>query len=459
MTEVRPLLIVGSGPAGLTAAVYASRANLHPVVIEGIAAGGQLMLTSEVENYPGFPDGILGPELMTKFREQAARFGAEFVTADADRVDLFASPFGAWVSNTEYRGQAIIISTGATARMLGLESEQRLLGHGVSTCATCDGFFFRDKPLVVVGGGDSAVEEATFLTKFATQVTVIHRRDQLRATKIMADRAYANPKIDFRWNSVVEEVVGNGQVEAVRLRDTVTDERSELPGERGLRRDRPRPQHRAVPRPARLRRGRLHRDRPRLDDDLGRRGLRRGGRPGPRLPPGSDRGGQRLHGRDGGGALARGPGRQRLPVGRRHAAECQPGRSTFSLLDSAAIAVSNWTKGVGVSEHILKLTDSTFDETISGAEKPVLVDFWAEWCGPCKMIAPVLEELATENKERLQVAKLNVDDNPNVAMRYNVMSIPTLLVFKPGESAQEARRLVGAKSKAALLQELAEFVA
>jgi len=229
MTEVRPLLIVGSGPAGLTAAVYASRANLHPVVIEGIAAGGQLMLTSDVENYPGFPDGILGPELMTKFREQAARFGAEFVTADADRVDLSASPFGAWVGSTEYRGKAMIISTGATARMLGLESEQRLLGHGVSTCATCDGFFFRDKPLVVVGGGDSAVEEATFLTKFATQVTVVHRRDQLRATKIMADRAYANPKIDFRWNSVVEEVVGNGQVEAVRLRDTVTDERSELP--------------------------------------------------------------------------------------------------------------------------------------------------------------------------------------------------------------------------------------
>ena len=228
MTEVRPLVIVGSGPAGLTAAVYAARANLRPVVIEGLAAGGQLMLTTDVENYPGFPDGILGPELMTKFREQAARFGAEFVTADADRVDLSTSPFGVWVDGAEYRGDSVVISTGATARMLGLESEQRLLGHGVSTCATCDGFFFRGKRLAVVGGGDSAVEEATFLTKFATQVTLVHRRDELRASKIMADRAAANPKIDYRWNAVVDEVVGNGQVEGVRLRDTLTDERADL---------------------------------------------------------------------------------------------------------------------------------------------------------------------------------------------------------------------------------------
>ncbi len=228
MPEVRDLLIAGSGPAGLTAAVYAGRANLRPLVVEGIGAGGQLMLTTDVENFPGFPDGILGPELMMKFREQAERFGAEFVTADADRVDLSGPPFGVWVGDTEYRGRALVISTGATAKTLGLESERRLLGHGVSTCATCDGFFFREKPIAIVGGGDSALEEALFLTKFATSVTVLHRRDELRASKIMQDRAFANPKISFRWNTVVDHVVGDGSVTGVQLNDTKSGERSEL---------------------------------------------------------------------------------------------------------------------------------------------------------------------------------------------------------------------------------------
>jgi thioredoxin reductase (NADPH) len=228
MNEVRELVIVGSGPAGLTAALYAARADLRPIVIEGAEAGGQLMLTTDVENYPGFPDGILGPELMMKFREQAERFGAEFVTADVDRVDLSGSPFGTWVGSTEYRSEAVIIATGASARMLGLPSEARLLGHGVSTCATCDGFFFREKDIAVVGGGDSAIEEALFLTKFASQVTVIHRRDELRASKIMQDRAFANPKIDFKWNSVVTDVGGDGTVDVLHLRDTRTDDASEL---------------------------------------------------------------------------------------------------------------------------------------------------------------------------------------------------------------------------------------
>ena len=228
MPDIHDIVIVGSGPAGLTAAVYAGRANLHPVVIEGIGAGGQLMLTTEVENFPGFPDGIMGPELMMKFREQAERFGAEFVTADADRVDFSQAPFGVWVGDREYRGKSIIITTGASARMLGLPNEQRLLGHGVSTCATCDGFFFREKPIAVVGGGDSALEEAIFLTKFASKVSLIHRRDEFRGSKIMQDRALANPKIVVVWNSVVEDVVGESSVDHVVLRDTVTGDLSEL---------------------------------------------------------------------------------------------------------------------------------------------------------------------------------------------------------------------------------------
>jgi thioredoxin reductase (NADPH) len=226
--ETREVIIIGSGPAGLTAAIYTARANLHPLVIEGIGAGGQLMLTTEVENYPGFVEGILGPELMAQFREQAVRFGAEFITADADRVDFSSSPKRVWVHGEEYAAHTIIISTGANARMLGLESESALLGHGVSTCATCDGFFFRGHEIAVIGGGDSALEEATFLTRFADKVTLVHRRKELRASKIMQDRAFANPKVELRWNSKVESVVGDGSVKGLVLRDVETDDVSEL---------------------------------------------------------------------------------------------------------------------------------------------------------------------------------------------------------------------------------------
>ncbi len=228
MSEHHEVVIVGSGPAGLTAAVYTARANLEPVIVEGLAAGGQLMLTTEVENYPGFIEGIMGPELMNRFREQAMRFGTRFITADADAVDLSARPFAIRVSDLELTADAVIISTGATARLIGLENEARLLGHGVSTCATCDGFFFRDHHIAVVGGGDSALEEAIFLTKFASKVTVIHRRHELRASKIMQDRALANAKIEFRWNSEVIDAIGDTKLAGIRLRDTVTGAESDL---------------------------------------------------------------------------------------------------------------------------------------------------------------------------------------------------------------------------------------
>jgi thioredoxin reductase (NADPH) len=232
---VRHVIIIGSGPAGLTAAIYAARANLNPLVIEGEPSstsdqpGGQLMLTTDVENYPGFPDGIMGPELMLSFRAQAERFGAEFLTEKATRVDFSERPFRVWVREREYRADSVIVSTGARSLMLGLEAESRLLGHGLSTCATCDGFFFRAHSIAVVGGGDSAVEEATFLTKFADKVTLIHRRDQLRASKIMQDRAFANPKIDFLWNHTVTDILGDHKVEGIEVTSTVDGSTSTLP--------------------------------------------------------------------------------------------------------------------------------------------------------------------------------------------------------------------------------------
>ena len=234
MSTHHHVLIIGSGPAGLTAAIYTARANLSPFVIEGEPSsttdqpGGQLMLTTEIENFPGFPEGIMGPELMGRFREQAGRFGATFLTEKVKRVDFSQRPYRVWTHDKEFSADAVIVATGAQSLMLGLPNETHLVGHGVSTCATCDGFFFRGQEIAVVGGGDSAVEEATFLTKFASKVTIIHRREELRASKIMRDRAHANEKIAFRWNSQVVELKGTEKLEGLVLKDTVTGELSEM---------------------------------------------------------------------------------------------------------------------------------------------------------------------------------------------------------------------------------------
>ena len=239
---IRDVVVLGSGPAGLTAAIYSARADLRPLVLEGEPSsssdqpGGQLMLTTEVENYPGFAHGVLGPELMVSMRAQAERFGAEILTEKASRVDLTSAPVGIWIGDPDapeptVRAKALIVATGARSLMLGLENEARLLGYGVSTCATCDGFFFRDKRIIVVGGGDSALEEALFLTKFGDTVTVIHRRKELRASKIMQDRAFRNEKITFRWDSVVTNVLGEDRVTGVQLRDVNTGAESEIPAD------------------------------------------------------------------------------------------------------------------------------------------------------------------------------------------------------------------------------------
>ncbi|MDQ3878078.1 MAG: thioredoxin-disulfide reductase [Actinomycetota bacterium] len=227
--ETRNVTIIGSGPAGLTAAVYTARANLHPLLVEGVEAGGQLMLTTEVENYPGFVDGIMGPELMERMRKQATRFGTEFLTDNVRSVDLSKSPFTIETGDQTIDTHALIIATGATAKMLDVPGEKQLLGHGVSTCATCDGFFFKDQELLVVGGGDSALEEATFLTRFASKVTIVHRRDALRASKIMQDRAFANEKVDFIWDSVITKINGNGKVESATIEDLRTGATQDVP--------------------------------------------------------------------------------------------------------------------------------------------------------------------------------------------------------------------------------------
>ena len=230
-SDVREVIVIGGACAGYTAALYTARANMNPLVVEGVNWGGQLMITSDVENYPGYPEGIMGPEMMQDFRRQAERFGAEFVTDDVTKVDFSERPFRVWVGDDEYRSETVIVATGANARQLGLESEKRLQGRGVSYCAVCDAAFFKDRDVVVVGGGDSAMEEGTFLTKFASKVTIVHRRDEFRASQIMLDRARSNEKVELVTDSVVEDVLGDDTVSGVVLNNLKTGERAEIPAD------------------------------------------------------------------------------------------------------------------------------------------------------------------------------------------------------------------------------------
>ncbi len=306
-SSLRNVIIIGSGPAGLTAALYSARANLAPLVIEGLEAGGQLMLTTLVENFPGHRDGIMGPDLMAEMRAQAEKFGAEIDPGSRRRASISArSRFVVKTTEAEYRTKTLIIATGASARLLGLPSERTLMGHGVSTCATCDGYFFRGHDIAVVGGGDSAMEEAVFLTRFATKVTVVHRRDTLRASKIMQDKARANPKIAWMLDSEVEDIrdTGRGEVTGMVVRHNKTGESDGDPGRRRVRGHRPHAEHVALPRSARTRRERLHRHARRAEDErAGRVRVRR--RAGSHLSAGDHRRGIRLHGGDRRRALSR----------------------------------------------------------------------------------------------------------------------------------------------------------
>jgi len=347
----------------------------------------------------------MGPELMDAMEKQAARFDAEIVAQVVTRVDLSERPFGVWAGDQEWRAKTLILATGASAKWLGVPGEDTLRGRGVSACATCDGFFFRDRELVVVGGGDTAMEEATFLTKFASKVTIVHRRDEFRASKIMQERVLSNPKVSVIWNSLVEEIVGDGAVAGVRLRDVVTDEVTELATDGVF--------------------------------------MAIGHTPNTDLVKGQ------LELTDTGYVLVQEP-TTRTSVPGLFAA----GDVTDVIYRQAVTAAGQGCKaeGKGASMTMMgDVTDQDFEERVLSAETAVLVDFWAEWCVPCHMVSPVVEEIGRDKGAQLQVAKLNIDENPDVTRRYGVMSIPTLMLFRGGE---EVARVVGARGKDALLKEI-----
>jgi len=440
VSDIRNVIIIGSGPAGYTAAIYAARAGLQPLVVAGsITAGGALMNTTEVENFPGFVEGIQGPELMETLQAQAERFGAEVLFDDVTEVSL-EGPVKTVKTGIgkEFSAKAVILAMGSAYRELGLEDEKRLSGKGVSWCATCDGFFFRDQEVVVVGGGDSAVEEATFLTRFASKVYLVHRRDELRASKIMADRAFADPKIEFVWDSEVVSLAGDAKVESVTVRNVKSGAERVLPATGlfvAIGHD---PRNELV-------RGVI---------DLDEAGyVLVNGRTTATNVQGVFACGDLVDSRYRQAITAAGSGCAAALDAQHFLDELADAEAGSAVDEKAA---SDAGAAAAVVSAPVAATEDTFQAEVIQSDVPVVVDFWATWCPPCRAVAPILDELAEEYAGRVKIVKVDTDENPNLAMAYGVTSIPTMNFFKSGELVKS---VVGARPKPALTALIDEVIA